>query len=242
MVARVQALCAAGSRSIIVDAVAHADLIAAGQAAIGSPVSTGASGLGMGLAIAVLRSGAERLDAPDPGFADPVRGGSAILVGSCSAKTLEQVARAEGVMPVLRLDPDRLVASGGDVTKAIGWALDHMPRGPMLIAASTDPDRVAQIQDRYGRQAASHTIETALAEIAKQVVDAGVRRLVVAGGETSGAIVDRLGIASFRVGAEIAPGVPVLRTIGRSGGELAMALKSGNFGGSDFFQDALAAL
>ena len=111
--------------------------------------------------------------------------------------------------------------------------------GPVLIASSSTPDQVAALQARHGRDAAGHAIEQAMADIAEGLVQSGVRRLVVAGGETSGAVVDRLGIPGFLVGAEIAAGVPVLRAVGARDGEMLLALKSGNFGGPEFFSDAL---
>ena len=100
--------------------------------------------------------------------------------------------------------------------------------------------RFPGLQERHGREAAGHTIERTLATIAAGLVEGGVRRLVVAGGETSGAVVDRLAISAFEMGPEIAAGVPVLRTLGSQYGEMVLALKSGNFGGDDFFSDALA--
>ena len=115
-----------------------------------------------------------------------------------------------------------------------------MGAGPALIASSAEPERVVALQTRFGRDASGHAIERALAEIAAGLVERGVRRLIVAGGETSGAVVDRLGVAAFRLGPEIAPGVPLMRTVGRADGDLQMALKSGNFGGRDFFARALA--
>ena len=110
----------------------------------------------------------------------------------------------------------------------------------MLIASSSTPAEVAALQSRHGRDATGHAIEQAMADIAEGLVAAGVRRLVVAGGETSGAVVDRLKIPGFLVGAEISAGVPVLRAVGSSAGEMLIALKSGNFGGAEFFSDALA--
>jgi uncharacterized protein YgbK (DUF1537 family) len=107
----------------------------------------------------------------------------------------------------------------------------------VLIASSQSPEAVTALQARHGRDAAGHAIEAALAGIAAGLVARGVRRLVVAGGETSGAVVDALGLTAFRVGPEIAPGVPVLATVA---GDMRLALKSGNFGGRDFFADALA--
>jgi len=122
----------------------------------------------------------------------------------------------------------------------VAWARERVTSGPVLIASSATPAEVAALQSRHGRDAAGHAIEQAMADIAEGLVAAGVRRLVVAGGETSGAVVDRLKIPGFLVGAEISAGVPVLRAVGASAGEMLIALKSGNFGGAEFFSDALA--
>ncbi len=126
-----------------------------------------------------------------------------------------------------------------DRIAGIGWTSQRLPQGPVLIASSATPEQVAALQSRHGRDAAGHAIEQAMADIAEALVRAGVRRLVVAGGETSGAVVDRLQIPGFLVGPEIATGVPVLRAVGASDGAMLLALKSGNFGGPDFFSDAL---
>jgi len=109
----------------------------------------------------------------------------------------------------------------------------------VLIASSASPEAVTALQARHGRDAIGHAIEQAMAWIASGLVQRGVRRLVVAGGETSGAVVDHLGIPAFLVGPEIAAGVPVLRTIGDRGAKMLLALKSGNFGEADFFTKAL---
>ena len=142
-------------------------------------------------------------------------------------------------MPVLHLDPAKVIAGPDETRHALAWARERIGRGPVLIASSSAPDQVAAVQARYGRDAAGHAIEQAMADLAEGLVQSGVRRLVVAGGETSGAVVDRLGIPGFLVGAEIAAGVPVLRAVGTGAGEMLLALKSGNFGGPDFFSDAL---
>ena len=144
---------------------------------------------------------------------------------------MQQIANAEDVMAVLHLDPDRIVAGQDEVPRALAWAAQRIKEGPILIASSSTPDQVAALQSRHGRDAAGHAIEQAMADIAEGLVQSGVRRLVVAGGETSGAVVDRLGIPGFLVGAEIAAGVPVLRAVGAKEGEMVLALKSGNFGG-----------
>jgi 3-dehydrotetronate 4-kinase len=225
-----------GCGAAIVDAVFERDLEAIGEAAARGPVSVGASGLGLGLARAFARGrGAEAGAA-----LGPVGGLAAILAGSCSRATLDQIAAAEGAVPTLRLSPQRLIEDSREAERAVAWAEERLAAGPVLIASSAEPGDVAALQARLGREASGHAIEAALAEIAAGLVGIGVRRLIVAGGETAGAAVDRLSVSAFRLGPEIAPGVPLMRTIGRDGGEMQMALKSGNFGGRDFFQRALA--
>ena len=169
----------------------------------------------------------------------PVGGRAACLAGSCSEATLAQIARAEGAMPVLRLDTDGLICGAQEVQRALAWASQHLEQGPVLLASSATPDQVAAVQARHGRSESGNAIEQAMAGIAAGLLDRGVRRLIVAGGETAGAVVDRLAIPAFLVGPEIAPGVPVLRAIGATPGEMLLTLKSGNFGGPDFFVDAL---
>ena len=169
----------------------------------------------------------------------PVGGPAACLAGSCSQATLQQVANAEQVMPVLHLDPEQVDRGQGRSPPRAGLGQGPTKDGPVLIASSSTPEEVAALQSRHGRDATGHAIEQAMADIAEGLVQAGVRRLVVAGGETSGAAVDRLGIPGFLVGAEIAAGVPVLRAVGAKAGDMLLALKSGNFGGPEFFSDAL---
>ncbi|MGR9179486.1 3-oxo-tetronate kinase (plasmid) [Rhizobium leguminosarum] len=239
--AKLDALRAAGVTAVIADAIFERDLETLGEVALKTPVSTGASGLGLGLARALVRSG--RISSGGATTADairPVGGLSAIVAGSCSKATLHQLDVAERSMPVLRLDPERLLAGPDEIAAAISWAGDRISAGPIVIAASAAPETVSRLQSLYGREASGHAIETATSIIAAELVGRGVRRLVVAGGETSGAAVDRLAIPAFLIGPEIAPGVPVLRTVGNAQGDMLLALKSGNFGGEDFFTAALA--
>ena len=147
----------------------------------------------------------------------PIGGPAACLAGSCSQATLGQIASAEKVMPVLHLDPDQVVKGKDEARRALAWARERLGSGPVLIASSATPDEVAALQARHGRDAAGHAIEQAMADIAEGLVQSGVQRLVVAGGETSGAVVDRLQIPGFLVGVEIAAGVPVLRARRRQG-------------------------
>jgi uncharacterized protein YgbK (DUF1537 family) len=239
--ARLDAFRTAGITAVIADAIFERDLETLGEVALETPVSTGASGLGLGLARALVRSG--RISSGGATTTDairPVGGLSAIVAGSCSKATLRQLDIAERSMPVLRLDPERLLAGPDEIAAAISWAGDRISAGPVVIAASAAPETVSRLQSLYGREASGHAIETATSIITAELVERGVRRLVVAGGETSGAAVDRLAIPAFLIGPEIAPGVPVLRTVGNAQGDMLLALKSGNFGGEDFFAAALA--
>ena len=228
-----------GIGAAIIDAVFDRDLETIGQVALDHRLSVGASGIGLGLARGLVASGKVKSNAATALAASPVGGPAACLAGSCSQATLQQIANAEKIMPVLHLDPERVIAGKEEAQRALAWAKDRIGQGPVLIASSSTPEQVAALQSRHGRDAAGHAIEQAMADLGEGLVQAGVRRLVVAGGETSGAAVDRLRIPGFLVGAEIAAGVPVLRAVGATSGEMLLALKSGNFGGPEFFSDAL---
>jgi uncharacterized protein YgbK (DUF1537 family) len=228
-----------GFGAAIADAVFARDLETIGTVALDHRISVGASGIGLGIARALVASGRVTSHAANAISDAPVGGSAACLAGSCSQATLGQIAKAGQAMPVLHLDPDQIVAGKAEAQRALAWARERLEKGPVLIASSSTPAEVAALQARHGRDAAGHAIEQAMADIAEGLVVSGVRRLVVAGGETSGAVVDRLGIPGFLVGAEIAAGVPVLRAVGAKQGEMLLALKSGNFGSPEFFSDAL---
>ncbi len=235
--ARMAELKAEGYGAAVIDSVLDRDLLPMGRAALQTPLSVGASGMGIGLARALIE--ADELSPARDGAWDarPVGGKAACLSGSCSAATLVQVSQAEASMPVLRLDAAALVSDPGEAERAVAWALPRLDQGPVLIASTAPPNEVQALQGRFGREEAGQAIEQQMARIAEALARAGVKRLVVAGGETSGAAVDRLQLKAFAIGPEIAPGVPVLRTVG-GGPEMMLALKSGNFGGPDFFADA----
>ena len=235
--ARLHELGRDGVRAAIADTVFDADLGPIGEVAAEARLSVGASGLGLGLAQAFVKRG--RGGKGGEALAKLGPSASACLAGSCSAATLGQVAEAEKIMPVFRLDPEHLMERRAAYLDEItAWATDRLSKGPVLVASTATPDRVRALQGRFGQSEVGHAIEQAMADLAERLVDQGVRRLVVAGGETSGAVVDRLGVPGFVVGREIAAGVPVL---GASGYKHTMliALKSGNFGGPAFFADAL---
>ncbi len=237
--ARLAELAGKGIGAAIIDAVFDRDLETIGLVAAEHRLSVGASGIGLGLARALVSTGKVKRGAASSESGAAVGGPAACLAGSCSQATLQQIANAERIMPVFHLDQDRIITGANEAERALDWARPRLADGPLLIASSAKPEEVAALQARHGRDAAGHAIEQAMADIAENLVKAGVRRLVVAGGETSGAVVDRLEIPGFLVGAEIAAGVPVLRAVGAEAGEMLLALKSGNFGGPEFFADAL---
>lgn len=239
--ARLDALERDGFAAAIADAAFESDLETLGEVAFARPVSSGASGLGLGLARAALASGAA-LRGAGAGESPGVGGLAAAVAGSCSRATLDQIEAARAVMPVLRLDAARLVGDGAEdeIAAALAWADARLAKGPVLIASSGTPEDIARLQGAHGRAHVGHAIERATSTIAQGLVERGVRRLVVAGGETSGAAVDRLAIPAFFVEQEIAAGVPILRASGASGAPMRLALKSGNFGGPDFFARAFS--
>jgi 3-dehydrotetronate 4-kinase len=229
-----------GRRYAIVDAITDAHLVSIGEAAASHALITGGSGVAMGLPANFRRAGL-LAEAIDPGALPKIDGASAVIAGSCSRATLAQLGYARAHLPVFELDalatPDAVALSEAALT----WASDKIGDKPLVIAASAPPDKVAALQARLGREPAGALIEDAAARIAEGLVARGVRKLVVAGGETSGAVAGRLGVRSLRIGVEIDPGVPWTLAEGRGPG-LMMALKSGNFGATDFFLKAFRVL
>jgi uncharacterized protein YgbK (DUF1537 family) len=235
--AAMEVLAEQGYGAAIIDSVLDRDLGPVGAAALQTPLSVGASGLGIGLARALIAQGLQAQTGADI-EAQAIGGPIAALSGSCSEATLAQVEKAHAWGAVLRLDTQALASGPEEARRAVAWAIPRLKDGPVLIASSAAPSEVQALQARFGREDGGRAIELGMAAIAGGLVEAGVRRLIVAGGETSGAVVDHLGLKAFSIGAEIAPGVPVLRTVGGQGPAMVLALKSGNFGGPDFFADA----
>ncbi|HUN41371.1 MAG TPA: 3-oxo-tetronate kinase [Acetobacteraceae bacterium] len=229
-----------GRRYAIIDAVNDAHLIAIGEAAAQHALITGGSGVAMGLPANFRRAGLLPSES-DASALPRVNGAAAVLAGSCSRATLGQLGRAREHLPVWQIDVLATPDANKLAAAALDWARGKPGDTPIIIAASAPPETVAAVQQKLGRDAAGALIESALAGIAAGLVDAGVRRLVVAGGETAGAVVQRLGVSSLRIGAEIDPGVPWTYAEG-SGEPLLLALKSGNFGAPDFFTKAFALL
>jgi uncharacterized protein YgbK (DUF1537 family) len=238
--ARFAELRRAGVRQAIADAISERHLIDLGAAASDLALITGGSGIAMGLPENFRRAG--RLDQSRPADQLPrIEGHAAVLSGSCSAATLGQVERHRAAgRPTLVLDPVGLADGGDDVARALAFAERHLGDVPVLISSSAPPEEVATVQERLGRERAGAAVEEAMAAIAKGLVARGVRRLVVAGGETSGAVVDALGVRALKIGPPIDPGVPWTASLGEP--KLLLALKSGNFGAPDFFIKAFERL
>ncbi|HUP30603.1 MAG TPA: 3-oxo-tetronate kinase [Usitatibacter sp.] len=228
------AACAAqGERMAIVDAVSEADLIAIAAASRDARLLTGGSGIALGLPANFIGQGLAR---GRPATLPKATGPEAILAGSCSARTLEQVELHRKSHPVMAIEPQAVLEGKVAPQDAVTFVLVNAGRAP-LVFSTAPADAVGAVQRRYGREAVAHAIERFFAEAARALVDAGVTRLVVAGGETSGAVVSALGLGQLAIGPEIAAGVPIL--FSEQGSPLVLALKSGNFGQPDFFARAL---
>ncbi len=223
----------AGKRLIVVDALRDADLMEIGEAANGLPLITGGSGVALGLPQNFARRGqiaqnrtAWRGEA----------GKCVALSGSCSKATRAQVALHSKTNPAFEIDAAAVIEGQLDAATVTAWLLDA--DGIPLAYSSADPAVVAGIQNRFGREKSANALEAFFAQVARQLVAAGVGKLLTAGGETSGAVVDGLNLTTLEIGPEIDPGVPALR----ASDTLVIALKSGNFGAPDYFEKAAGIL
>lgn len=214
-----------GRRHIVVDAIRDEDLIAIGRAAADLPLVTGGSGVAMGLP---ANFGATPRQPDWSGQSGPCL----ILSGSCSVATRGQVAYHARHHPVREVRAEDVIGGKTTPEAVLAWARDagDLP----LVYTSADPGVVAAIQNRFGRETAAGAIEAFFAALARGAVAAGAGRIITAGGETSGAVVEALDLGPLSIGPEIDPGVPALS----AGPSLALALKSGNFGREDFFEKA----
>ncbi|MDW4498796.1 3-oxo-tetronate kinase [Sulfitobacter sp. D35] len=224
---------------VVVDAVADADLDAIARACRDMALMTGGSAVAMPLPDLLAETGKLREGASRP--EQPRLAPEAFVAsGSCSAMTRAQVRSfLDAGRPGFRLRPEDLDRDG--IGPARDWLQAQDLTQAPLVYASADPDDVRAAQDALGVARAGTLVEDALAELAVLARDLGARRFVVAGGETSGAVTGALGVARLDIGAEIAPGVPWCYC-NSAGAEIALALKSGNFGTEDFFQGALEKL
>lgn len=222
---------------VVVDATSDQHLRVIGEACADAKLLTGGSGIALGLPDNFKKRG--QLNASGSGF-EPQSGKAAILCGSCSEATRGQIEAYPG--PKIKLDIESLIA-GNTMAEQI---IDRLPENETaLIYSSADPDTVKQLQTKYGTESVASVIENFFGQLAAALVTLGTTSLVVAGGETSGAVISALNLKAFDIGPEIDPGVPALSTtpdLATSDQPLAVALKSGNFGSRDFFTKALTTL
>lgn len=231
---RLKALESEGIRHVVVDAVADEDLAVIAQAVLDFPLVTGGSALAMPLP-KLLEAAGELAAAQNANAHRNVGKGQIVLSGSCSAMTRRQVAAYKSCAATFQLNPLELAQHG--VQPALEWLRTVPADAPKMVFATAEPEDVRAYQQALGVEKSGALVEDALAKIAVEALKLGVSRFVVAGGETSGAVVNALGVTQLGIGPEIAPGVPwTFTTV--SDQPLALALKSGNFGSESFFQQA----
>lgn len=214
-----------GHRLIVVDAIRDEDLRAIGAAARDLPLITGGSGVALGLP---ANFGCTPGAVPWDGQA----GRAVALSGSCSTATRAQVAQHAAHSPAREIVARDVIEGTLTADALADWlmAQDGVP----LAYSSADPEQVRAVQETYGRERSADALESFFAAVARAVRAKGATRIITAGGETSGAIVEGLSLETLDIGPEIDPGVPALR----GGPDLVVALKSGNFGAPDFFEKA----
>jgi uncharacterized protein YgbK (DUF1537 family) len=240
--ARIQTLRAEGVGVAVVDATSNADLLRMGPVLSDMPLITAGSGVAIGLpANFGLQPSLQASQLPQ------ARGLQAVVSGSCSLATNGQVAHFKALgLPARAIAPASLMHGHSDavVQEVLAWATPLLQDGPVLVYSTAEPDAVKQVQAQLGVAEAGALVEHALAAVARGLVQAGVQQLVVAGGETSGACVQALGIAQLQIGPQIDPGVPWCFAPGVTGttAGVHIALKSGNFGTADFFSKAFKVL
>lgn len=214
---------------LMVDAIRNQDLHTIGQAARDFPLICGGSGIAIGLP---ANFGAR---ARQPVW-EAIRGPGVVLSGSCSRATRGQVAAYRALAPSREVTAAEAVTAQVTIAELADWIQDQ--ERPPLVYSSSDPETVRRAQEEHGSAQVAHAIETLFSGLAAELARRGIRRIVVAGGETSGAVVTGLAARSLWIGPRVAPGVPLLRL--NQPEPLALALKSGNFGDPDFFSTALA--
>ncbi|MDM0041204.1 four-carbon acid sugar kinase family protein [Variovorax sp. J22G21] len=237
---RFAVLQAEGIRIAVVDAVSNADLMHLGAALQGMPLVTAGSGVAIGLPqnwpSIERRAAVARADT-----LPPAAGLRAVVSGSCSQATNAQVLHFKrSGRPSFAVDPLAIAAGDDLVGEALAWAARHVSDGPVLVYATAESAAVKDVQAQLGVARAGEMVEQALSNIALGLVERGVRQLVVAGGETSGAVVRELNVRQMSIGPQIDPGVPwtAVQSPACAGETLHVALKSGNFGTADFFTKA----
>ncbi len=225
----------------IVDATNNTHLRSIGMAAKDLPLVTGGSAVAMGLVDNFKLQGLLRDETTELDFFVS-HGKTVVLAGSCSETTLAQVDHAKRLMPSFRIDAKALLCGKPVVSEVLRWAVSHGDQEKkLLIYSSATPDELALVQEEGDSRDLGSSIESIMGELAYRLsAEQGVHRFVVAGGETSGAVINALKVKSLQIGPTIETGVPWTKST--DGSNLALALKSGNFGSVDFFLKAIKKL
>lgn len=219
---------------IVADATNDEDLAILAEACRHHQVVTGAVGLARALGRLHVHT-----DNQSPFELPSHPGRTAVLAGSCSARTLEQIAHMKQRYPSLKIDADAVAQNRDVLEHATLWAQDNLASGPALIYSSATPEELQRLRTEYPGQDVAGALEKILGDLANRLVDLGIRRIVVAGGETTGAVLGALGVDSVEVGPELDAGVPWI--VSRSDPKLTILPKSGNFGEADLFVRAVEA-
>ena len=229
-----------GKRLVIVDTLSDVDLRSIGAACSDMKLITGGSGVAMGLPENFRRSGMlSKRDAPSTMEAPD--GKAVILAGSCSVATRGQIKVAQDAgAPTFRVEVSKILSGEHNPTAIVGWVAAQTGQNIPVIYSSADPEELAAVQSSVGRQKAGALVEETLAQVAGMLQALGFSRFIVAGGETSGAVIAALGVKAVSIGPEIDEGVPWTRSV--QGPDVVLALKSGNFGSPDFFLKAWSIL
>jgi uncharacterized protein YgbK (DUF1537 family) len=235
--ARFAELARTGCRIAIADAVRDQHLDTIGKACADLALVTGAAGLGRGLA---LQHATPLAAGTDPSTLTECSGNTVVLSGSCSEATRAQVKRVRDTIPSRAIDPMNLIRDAAALPALIEWACDHAAKDDILVYSTAAPDAIHAVQREMGARDSATLIESAFRALAAALAKAGTRRFVVAGGETSGAVLESLGVRVLAFGEDLEPGVPWAYTLDPAGFRL--ALKSGNFGSAAFFERALGRL
>ncbi|WP_282096777.1 3-oxo-tetronate kinase [Epibacterium ulvae] len=227
----------AGNMFTVVDATSDDDLLTIGEALEEAPLITGGSGIALGLPRNFIR---KRLARGGETTFEQQGGPDAILAGSCSGATRGQVDLHQSSQPAYAIDVPKVISGHITADTLVSFIIEHQGKQPLIYSSGT-PEDVKEIQNRFGREKVAATLDSLFADTARKLIQRGYRKIVVAGGETSGAVAqavaDELGNPAMQIGPEIDPGVPILKL--GDGDPVLLALKSGNFGAPDFFRKAL---
>ena len=232
---RVEELVEQGVRFIVCDAISETDLLTIGAVAQQHTLVTGGSGLVGAIANHFSQKVPLRESKTSTNAFVPASGHGVVLSGSCSLMTNEQVANYKQLAPSFKLDVDQCINNEDYGRQVLKWVIQHADHDYFpLVYATVDANELRNIQTQFGSQA-SVAVERVFHWLVSQLYSHGFNTFVSAGGETSGTVTQALDVTGFRVGKEIAPGVPWVNSLD---GEIMLALKSGNFGTPDFFRQA----